>query len=155
MAVFRAIQHCDIHHACTLGLGPEPKGPAIMVVNKAIQLCSICQACNLGFVFLDGYWTDGSGGGYRTNFEETKETNISCRSRILTQDHSKQDWWFMEQRLHELISTDIVSTILGSRFIASEFIADQSIVLCFLSLLVSAHTDDKGGFRFDGFFLIS
>ena len=50
----------------------------------------------------------------------------------------------MEQRLHELISTDIVSTILGSRFIASEFIADQSIVLCFLSLIVSAHTGDKG-----------
>ena len=50
----------------------------------------------------------------------------------------------MEQRLSELISTDIVSTILGSRFIASEFIADQSIVLCFLSLIVSAHTDDKG-----------
>ena len=61
----------------------------------------------------------------------------------------------MEQRLHELISTDIVSTILGSRFIASEFIADQSIVLCFLSLILSVHTDDKGGVRFDGFLLIS
>ena len=63
------------------------------------------------------------------NFEETKETNISGCRRILTQDHSNQDRWIMEQRLHEFISTDIVSTILGSRFIASEFIADQSIKL--------------------------
>ena len=56
MVVIRVADRSIIYHACTLGLGPGPMGPALVVVIRVADRSTIYHACTLGL----GPWAQHS-----------------------------------------------------------------------------------------------